>query len=80
MVSNGTGYEKRLKVINMPVLKSHVWYGVTASLKHYMGVQSEGEQVGVGLANGHDTVGTGGMGTLMVETGLPTLNIIDVQF
>jgi hypothetical protein len=76
---NGTGYEKRLKVINVPVLKSHWTYGVTASLKHYMGVQSEGYVAGVrgGLANGHNTVGTGGMGTLMVETGLPTLNIID---
>ncbi|MFX0015305.1 MAG: DUF362 domain-containing protein [Promethearchaeota archaeon] len=68
---NGTGYEMRLKVINMPILKSHVIYGVTASVKNYMGVQSEG------LANGHDSVGTGGMGTLMVECGLPTLNIID---
>ncbi len=73
---NGTGYEKRLKVINMPVLKSHSGYGVTAALKHYMGVQSQGEGVG-GLANGHSSVATGGMGTLMVETGLPTLNIID---
>lgn len=70
-VWNGTTYEKRLKVINMPVLKSHVSYGVTASLKHYMGVQSQN------LGNGHDSVKTGGMGTLMVETGLPTLNIID---
>ena len=74
---NGTEYEKRLKVINMPVLKSHWTYGVTASLKNYMGVQSEGSAVSGGLANGHGTVGTGGMGTLMVETGLPTLNIID---
>jgi len=73
---NGTGYEKRLKVINMPVLKTHSVYGVTASLKHYMGVQSQGEGQ-AGLANGHSTVATGGMGTLMVETGLPTLNIID---
>jgi len=73
---NGTGYEKRLKVINMPVLKSHSVYGVTASLKHYMGVQSQGEGQ-AGLANGHSTVARGGMGTLMVETGLPTLNIID---
>jgi len=75
-VWNGTGYEKRLKVINIPVLKSHGSYGVTASLKHYMGVQSQGEG-DVGLANGHSTVATGGMGTLMVETGLPTLNIVD---
>ena len=72
---NGTGYEKRLKVINMPVLKSHVVYGVTAATKHYMGVQTE--IVNGGLANGHETVATGGMGTLMVELGLPTLNIID---
>ena len=70
-VWNGTGYEKRLKIINLPVLKSHTSYGVTASLKHYMGVQTQR------LANGHSTVATGGMGTLMVETGLPTLNIID---
>lgn len=79
-VWNGTGYEKRLKVINLPVLKSHRWYGVTASLKHYMGVQSEGENQPGGLANGHDTVGAGGMGTLMVETGLPTLNIVDAMW
>ncbi len=71
---DGTGYEKRLKVINMPVLKSHSGYCVTASVKHYMGVQSEGLN---NLGNGHNTVGTGGMGTLMVETGLPTLNIVD---
>ena len=36
-VWNGTGYEERLKVINVPVLKSHSSYGVTAALKHYMG-------------------------------------------
>ena len=73
---NGTDYEKRLKIINMPVLKTHSSYGVTASLKHYMGVQSQGEGQ-PGLANGHSKVATGGMGTLMVETGFPTLNIID---
>ncbi|MFX1513313.1 MAG: DUF362 domain-containing protein [Promethearchaeota archaeon] len=74
---NGTGYEKRLKVINMPILKSHFRYGVTASCKNYMGVQSEGKAIPGGLANGHECVRTGGMGTLMVESGLPTLNIID---
>lgn len=68
---NGAHYEERLKVINLPVLKSHGSYGVTATLKNYMGVQAQG------LGNGHQTVGTGGMGTLMVECGLPTLNIID---
>ena len=68
---NGLSYENKLKVINLPVLKSHSIYGVTATLKNYMGVQSEA------LANGHDKVATGGMGTLMVECGLPALNIID---
>ena len=73
---NGTGYEKRLKIINMPVLKSHSNYGVTAALKHYMGVQSQGEGQ-AGLGNGHSSVANGGMGTLMAETGFPTLNIVD---
>ncbi len=68
---NGLSFEKKLKVINLPVLKSHSGYGVTATLKNYMGVQSET------LGNGHDKVATGGMGTLMAECGLPTLNIID---
>jgi len=73
---NGTDYEKRLKVINLPVLKTHGAYGVTAALKHYMGVQSQGETQ-PGLSNGHSSIATGGMGTLLVETGLPTLNILD---
>ena len=77
---NGTGYEERLKIINLPVLKSHSVYGVTASLKHYMGVQSEGGGWQPGLGNGHATVATGGMGTLMVEAGFPTLNIVDAIY
>ncbi len=68
---DGAEYTPNLKVINLPVLKSHSGYGVTATLKNYMGVQTQS------LANGHDKVATGGMGTLMVECGLPTLNIID---
>lgn len=76
-VWNGIVYENRLKVINMPVLKSHNHYGVTGALKHYMGVQSEGGRGQAGLGNGHEKVASGGMGTLMVETGLPTLNIVD---
>jgi hypothetical protein len=74
-VWNGTSYEKNLKVINLPVLKSHSNYGVTGCLKNYMGVQTE--IVNGGLANGHTSIATGGMGTLFVEYGLPTLNIMD---
>jgi hypothetical protein len=39
-----------------------------------MGVQSQG------VANGHDCVGTGGMATLMIDCGLPTLNVIDAKW
>lgn len=61
----------RLKLINFPVLKSHMQYGVTASTKHYMGVVSAKQ------TNAHLSVPFGGMGTEMVETRLPTLNILD---
>lgn len=72
---NGQTYENRLRIINLPVLKSHGMYGVTGAVKHYMGVQSE-SKYSSGLANGHDSVATGGMGTLMAETRMPSLNII----
>jgi len=62
---------EKLKVINFPILKSHSGYGVTASVKHYMGVVSAKQ------TNAHAKVATGGMGTEMVETRFPTLNILD---
>ncbi|MFW9832275.1 MAG: DUF362 domain-containing protein [Candidatus Thorarchaeota archaeon] len=74
---NGTGYEARLKVINFPILKSHGNYGVTGAVKHYMGVQSEGQAVQGGLANGHYSIARGGMGTLLAQTQFPVLNILD---
>ena len=61
-----------LKVINVPVLKSHSIYGVTASVKHYMGVGSEKL-----TRSAHRSVGAGGMGTEMAETRVPVLNVID---
>lgn len=66
----------RLKVINVPVLKSHDDFGVTACVKHYMGVLSYKltPQQGTGV---HDAILTGGLGTEMVETRFPALNIID---
>jgi len=67
---------ERLKVINVPVLKSHSGYGVTAAVKHYMGVTSDKLTAQLG-AQAHYTIGSGGMGTEMVETRFPTLNIID---
>jgi hypothetical protein len=63
----------KLKVINVPVLKTHAIYGVTACVKHYMGVVSDR----LTNHNPHNSVGTGGMGTVMVETRMPALNILD---
>ncbi|MBO3803071.1 MAG: DUF362 domain-containing protein [Candidatus Brockarchaeota archaeon] len=61
----------KLKIINFPVLKSHSIYGVTAAVKHYMGVISQP------LTNTHDYVGRGALGKVMAETRVPTLNILD---
>jgi hypothetical protein len=65
-----------LKVINVPVLKSHSIYGVTACVKHYMGVPSEELTSDLGSST-HDSVGRGGMGTLMAATRFPALNVLD---
>jgi len=69
----GSYDSERLKVLNVPVLKTHFIYGVTACVKHYMGVVSD-KLVGHGA---HRSVGSGGMGTEMAETRMPTLNILD---
>lgn len=74
------GYDgEKLKVINLSMLKSHSVYGVTASVKNYMGVPSDlltGE-ITDDYLNTHSTIGKGGMGTLMANTRFPVLNIID---
>ena len=69
-----------LKVINMPVLKSHRGFQVTAAVKNYMGVPSDWltRQIQGGRGRAHNSVGTGGMGTLMVYTRLPILNLTDM--
>jgi len=74
--NNRTYSGEKLKVINFPVLKTHSIYGVTACVKHYMGVVSDKLTASLG-ARAHDAVGAGGMGTQMVESRFPTLNIID---
>jgi hypothetical protein len=69
--SNETYDSSRLKIINLPVFKSHYMFGATACVKNYMGVVSQT------LTDAMDTVGEGGMGTEMVESRFPTLNIFD---
>ncbi len=71
--ATGSYDSSKLKVINVPVLKTHAIYGVTACVKHYMGVVSDR----LTNHNPHNSVGTGGMGTVMVETRMPVLNILD---
>ena len=78
---NTTGFDSdRLKVINMPVLKSHMLYGVTGCIKHYMGVPQGYIMPSVDPITPHEhfSVALGGMGTLMVETRMPILNILDM--
>ena len=79
--NSDTGFDSgRLKVINMPVLKTHFRYGVTACIKHYMGVP-QGYIVGSvdpGIPHEHFSIGNGGMGTLMAETRAPIFNILDM--
>jgi hypothetical protein len=74
--STKTYNSDKLKVINMPVLKTHGSFGVTACIKHYMGVVSEKSTSKLGQSN-HDSIRRGGMGTEMVQTRYPILNILD---
>ncbi len=66
----------RLKIINVPVLKSHGTYGVTGAVKHYMGVPSDNLTARMGSRT-HSTVDEGGMGTEMAETRYPAITILD---
>jgi len=76
--ATGTFNGDILKVINMPVLKSHSWLQVTAAVKNYMGVPSDRLTRTIPGGRAHDSVFTGGMGTLMVYTRMPVLNITDM--
>ncbi|MDR0312800.1 MAG: DUF362 domain-containing protein [Treponema sp.] len=72
--SAGSYDSEKLKIINMPVLKSHGLYYVTGAVKAYMGTVSDR------LTNGrsHNSVGRGGMGTQMAGTRMPVLNLMDM--
>ncbi|MDD2837032.1 MAG: DUF362 domain-containing protein [Methanothrix sp.] len=73
---NGSYDSRRLKMLNVPVLKTHAIYGVTACIKHYMGVVSDRLSREAG-GRAHSSVGSGGMGTEMTQTRFPDLNILD---
>jgi hypothetical protein len=62
----------KLVVINMPVLKTHSIYAITASVKNHMGVITK--ELGT---DSHAAVGRGGMGTILAEVRMPDLTILD---
>ncbi len=62
----------RLVVINMPVLKTHAIYAVTASVKNFMGVVTR--RLGT---DSHNGVGRGAMGSILADVRMPDLTILD---
>ena len=78
-VWNGSSYEpERLKFINMPVLKSHSFAGVSASVKHYIGFLS---YAAIGANTMHTRAMTQGLlGTDFGKARFPDLNIIDATW
>lgn len=68
----GTYDPDKLVVINIPVLKTHMWYGITAAVKNHMGVVTQSQGTG-----SHFAVARGGMGSVMAEVRAPDLNILD---
>jgi uncharacterized protein (DUF362 family) len=70
--SAGTYEPDRLVVINIPVLKTHSIYGVTASVKNHMGVVTTALST-----DSHYGVARGGLGSLLSEVRMPDLNILD---
>ncbi len=63
----------RLKVINLPVLKSHhATYGVTACVKNFMGLVTRELST-----NSHSAIRYGLLGAVMGEIRPPDLNILD---
>jgi hypothetical protein len=69
-----SGYDlDRLKLINLPVLKSHhAVYGATACMKNFMGLVTNNLDT-----NSHGAVRNGLMGAVMAEVRAPDLNILD---
>ncbi len=71
---NGSGYGQNLKLINVPVLKTHGGSEITASLKHFYGVVSMSDgNVGFRHYSGLGET----CGKMVVSVRTPVLNIMD---
>ncbi len=68
-----------LKLINVPVLKTHGGLAVTGCLKHYVGVTAVDLTDRRGH-NIHPTIQRGGMGSMMAHARFPVLNILDATW
>lgn len=62
----------RLVVINIPVFKTHVIYGITGSVKNHMGVVTRDQGT-----DSHLAIGRGGLGSFLAEVRMPDLTILD---
>jgi len=62
----------RLVVINIPVLKTHQIYGITASVKNHMGVITQSLNT-----DSHEGVRRGGLGAVMADVRMPDVTILD---
>lgn len=62
----------RLVVINVPVLKTHSIYAVTAAVKNHMGVVTQSLST-----DSHASVGRGGLGSVLAEVRVPDITILD---
>ena len=70
----GSGYTQKLKLINVPVLKTHDGSEITASLKHFYGIVSMAD--GNSSLRHYDGLGTS-CGKMVVSVRTPILNIMD---
>jgi uncharacterized protein (DUF362 family) len=71
----------RIKLINMPVLKSHGVYGVTGCVKNYMGfVMGHVTDNPYDIPHEHFAIAQGGLATIMGEVRYPVLNILDATW
>ena len=73
-VWNGKGYDERLKLINVPVLKHHDGCGVTGALKSYYGVLSMAD--GKRYGRHYDGLGRH-CGEMVAEVRAPVISILD---
>lgn len=69
---NGSYDPSKLVVINVPVLKTHFIYGITAGVKNHMGVVTTGFNT-----DSHNAVARGGLGSVLAEVRLPDLTVLD---